>query len=595
MENVHLGNEALRGHAETLLDPEQTAGQHWQAAQALFDALAAIIDLDDNAPGDDDLRDTWVDGGRAISPREAARCLREYQRSQAFMQGVQAAIAEARRRFPGETIEVLYAGCGPFATLAVPLAHRWAAEAVRYTLLDLHPRSLHAAEQIARHLGVADRIREFVCADAVHYRCADGLAPHVLVTETMTAALAREPQVAICRNLVPQLRAGGLLVPERIDLLATVMPPLGNAGEARDVSTYRELGRVMRLDIDNAARGGDCGIIDWDESVPTGWGAFVRTHIDVFADIVLRDGQCSLNLPMALPVAAPRAEDGWLGERLRFEYVYEPEPGLRSAWQGAWRAPAATTRQRAPMRCGDDSGGVDGVGALRIPMDFDPGPLQAELRALSDADWRPHPNTQDYAGAWRSLSLRSLSGREGDAGTHSDRAGDYHDTPALARSPALRALLEALPAKVGCARLLSLSAGARIHEHRDPGTDLWSGTVRLHVPIKTDARVRFTVDGRPLSLAAGECWYLNADHPHAVHNGSDQERVHLVIDCEVDDALVQQFLAWGHPPRRRDRFSDPSLSLDNVDAIIAMLREGAHHAVADGLAAEAERLRAAQG
>ena len=44
-----------------------------------------------------------------------------------------------------EEVEVLYAGCGPFAPLFLPLTTALAPGLARFTLLDLHPRSVDVA------------------------------------------------------------------------------------------------------------------------------------------------------------------------------------------------------------------------------------------------------------------------------------------------------------------------------------------------------------------------------------------------------------------------------------------------------------------
>jgi hypothetical protein len=42
-------------------------------------------------------------------------------------------------------------------------------------------------------------------------------------------------------------------------------------------------------------------------------------------------------------------------------------------------------------------------------------------------------------------------------------------------------------------------------------------------------------------MEAGECWYVNVDLPHRVNNRGTTERIHLVIDCVVDEWLRDQF------------------------------------------------------
>jgi hypothetical protein len=41
----------------------------------------------------------------------------------------------------------------------------------------------------------------------------------------------------------------------------------------------------------------------------------------------------------------------------------------------------------------------------------------------------------------------------------------------------------------------------------------------------------------------GELWYLNVNQPHHVTNRSTTDRIHLVIDCVVNDWLREVLLA----------------------------------------------------
>ena len=59
-----------------------------------------------------------------------------------FIRGMHDAIKEAQRLNPGKRISVLYAGCGPFGTLALPLTTQFQSHEVEFTLLDLHNESV---------------------------------------------------------------------------------------------------------------------------------------------------------------------------------------------------------------------------------------------------------------------------------------------------------------------------------------------------------------------------------------------------------------------------------------------------------------------
>jgi hypothetical protein len=314
--------ETARWHASVLLDPDADFGSQREAAMALFSLLSASIGLDDENPGADDVRESPLLAGVAIAPRDAARCVQDFARTRKFLCGMRAAITAARRRFANQTVRVLYAGCGPFAILALPIAHEWAPGEVCFTLLDYHARSLDAARHLACRLGVLDRISAFVQVDASRYRCPQEALPHVLVTETMQRALEKEPQVAVTRHLAPQLMPGGILVPERIELHATLMDR--NKEFAFDSDTLAreriELGCVMTLDTD----GDRCANAVWPDAVPERMEPFIRTQIRISGDISLGDYESGLTIPAHLPLdRRPQP-----GQQLRFDYRLEPRPGL---------------------------------------------------------------------------------------------------------------------------------------------------------------------------------------------------------------------------------------------------------------------------
>lgn len=69
-------------------------------------------------------------------------------RSSSIYAAFMAPSKHAQLRFPGEIIHILYAGCGPFALLCLPLLPLLAGQAVHFTLLDVHARAVESVQAI---------------------------------------------------------------------------------------------------------------------------------------------------------------------------------------------------------------------------------------------------------------------------------------------------------------------------------------------------------------------------------------------------------------------------------------------------------------
>src|SRR4029077_17526118 len=114
-----------------------------------------------------------LSAGSAISPLDAGRCLLDLRRTAVYLRGVYDAIQEAQQRFPGDVIHVLYAGCGPFALLCLPLLPLLAGQVVRFTLLDVHARAIESVQAIMAALRLERANVDCLVCDATHYRNPD--------------------------------------------------------------------------------------------------------------------------------------------------------------------------------------------------------------------------------------------------------------------------------------------------------------------------------------------------------------------------------------------------------------------------------------
>ncbi|MBV9927541.1 MAG: aspartyl/asparaginyl beta-hydroxylase domain-containing protein [Acidobacteria bacterium] len=175
------------------------------------------------------------------------------------------------------------------------------------------------------------------------------------------------------------------------------------------------------------------------------------------------------------------------------------------------------------------------VAALKLPYAFDPAALRADLRAVGADEWVPHFNQQYYEGGWSGVALRANGGASSRLLPDPARRLTYDDTPLLDRCPYFREVLRAFECPLESVRLLRLGAGSRILEHRDFDLGFRYNTVRVHVPVLTNPEVEFYLDGERVSMAEGETWYLDLSLPHRVSNGGASDRIHLVIDCVVNE------------------------------------------------------------
>ena len=80
-----------------------------------------------------------------------------------------------------------------------------------------------------------------------------------------------------------------------------------------------------------------------------------------------------------------------------------------------------------------------------------------------------------------------------------------------------------------------LLAGGKIPKHADGGFSLLN-CHRVHIPIMTNDRNIFYVNGEEKSMQVGELWEINNELVHMVENRSDEDRIHLIVDWMPNQA-----------------------------------------------------------
>jgi uncharacterized protein (TIGR03032 family) len=158
---------------------------------------------------------------------------------------------------------------------------------------------------------------------------------------------------------------------------------------------------------------------------------------------------------------------------------------------------------------------------VRLPLLADAGRLAAEISAIPEPEWRPHPEGHGHS----ALPLIAVGGDPRNDGTR----GPMLPTPSLERCPYLRQVLASLATVLGRTRLTRLDGNAETTAQAD--TDYYSmERARVHVPIVTSPAVRFRCGGREVHMAAGEVWLVDTWRIHGVLNPERARDIHVAAD-----------------------------------------------------------------
>ena len=314
--------EKLRSVTKTLLDPSRshyTMRPEVLELKAILEAASGFhADNDDIAAGE-----SITDSGVAISPAMAAMCVDDYARTIQFIRGLQAAICDTRRTVVDRPVRILYAGCGPWATLAVPLMTVFNPDGARFTLLDIHDSSLASARQLIATLGLEKSVAAFERADAAHYEVDKNHEPDVIVVEMLRAALEAEPQVAVTTNLARQA-TDALIIPERITIdIALVNSAKEFSFDGGEPARDRIIiGTVFTLEREQVSGPATVRLPDYDRSQ---YRPMLLTTVNVYGDHCLTDYDSGITCPKQLSLG----DDVGPGSIIEFSYEFGATPRLQ--------------------------------------------------------------------------------------------------------------------------------------------------------------------------------------------------------------------------------------------------------------------------
>jgi hypothetical protein len=287
-------------------------------------------------------------GGKAISPPAAAHCLLEMTRTAIFLRGIYKAILQKQIENPEKRISILYAGTGPYATLITPLLTCFNSDTILIDLIDINPISLFSASKVIADLGFEKCIGSKFLEDASTFR----VKKHydIVISETMQAALKKEPQVSIMKNLIPQMVNDAIFIPQVIEIDVAIAIKSGWDPDAFSAQMKRkhELGSLFSISQDDLSSIDNSIEIEIPVMNHTQVRLMLYTNIKVFGEENLGEGDCSLTLP--LRVCDLKNEKP---ERVRFWYQQGELPGVRFQFRGTGDVCQATG-MRTPVKLNED-------------------------------------------------------------------------------------------------------------------------------------------------------------------------------------------------------------------------------------------------
>jgi hypothetical protein len=298
-----------------------------QSVDQLYSIFSRITDITCDDLNDEQI---FLSSGKAISPSSAAFCLLEMKRTAIFLRGINKAIQQKLSENSKRPVQILYAGTGPYATLLLPLLTLYSPVDIQADLLDINEISLNAVKKIIGELGLDPFINKSYLNDAAIFIVETDY--DIVISETMQAALKKEPQVAIMQNLIPQMPDKAIFIPSAI----TITAKLVSAGywnteniihPSDEVLIAEDLFTVDKLHLDAAGYHNE---LDLSGAVGKYNRLILDTTISVFENEVLKNGDCSLTLPLTVSILDKDQTGG-----INFWYEQGEIPGIRCQLTGS--------------------------------------------------------------------------------------------------------------------------------------------------------------------------------------------------------------------------------------------------------------------
>lgn len=146
--------------------------------------------------------------------------------------------------------------------------------------------------------------------------------------------------------------------------------------------------------------------------------------------------------------------------------------------------------------------------------------IRALVSQIDDDFWVPTHTSGTYADSkWRSLPLI----KSGAPTSH------------YSKYSAIDEVVARFPCKFKMMTFYSILPGGKLHPHRDLSGASILNCIRFHIPLVTNDLMDFRVSKKRVVMRPGELWALDTSYLHSVHNAGEADRIHIVMEVEMND------------------------------------------------------------
>ena len=171
-------------------------------------------------------------------------------------------------------------------------------------------------------------------------------------------------------------------------------------------------------------------------------------------------------------------------------------------------------------------------------------PLRNAILGLAEADWLSNEQRQNDYEVHRQTQSVILVFCDGPMNDLVISKESGWDLLADAAVPVMHELIgRAYPPGGTIIRAMAakLLSRGRIAPHFD-SHPTFRHSHRIHVPITTNPRVRFSIDGRPYRMQVGQAYEINNQKTHSVINSGSEDRITFIFDYMPPDRVGSRAL-----------------------------------------------------